>query len=72
MSRKKVSVPMQVMALRLTPDEKSRLEQIAEERRVTLSWVLREAARLYADDAVSWINDHKAVEGHDDALARSV
>jgi len=72
MSRKKVSVPMQVIALRLTAEEKSRLEQIAEERRVTLSWVLREAARLYADDAVSWIKEHKAEEGHDDALAPSV
>jgi len=28
MSRKKVSVPMQVIALRLTPEEKSRLEPI--------------------------------------------
>jgi predicted transcriptional regulator len=71
MPRKKVSVPMQVMALRLTAEEKTRLEQIAEERRVTLSWVLREAARMYADDAGRWINEHKGQEGHDDGLAPS-
>ncbi len=72
MSRKKISAPMQVIALRLTTEEKARLEQIAEERRVTLSWVLREAARLYADDAVSWIKEQKAEEGTDDGLVPSV
>ena len=46
MSRKTISVPMQVLALRLTAEEKARLQEIADKRRVTLSWVLREAARL--------------------------
>jgi predicted transcriptional regulator len=64
-SRKKVSVPMQVLALRLTPEEKARLQQIADERRVTLSWVLREAARLYAEDAGRWIEDHKKESSND-------
>jgi predicted transcriptional regulator len=69
--RKKVSGPMQVVALRLTPEEKARLEQIAEQRRVTLSWVLREGARMYADEATQWIQDHHGQEGHDDGLAPS-
>jgi predicted transcriptional regulator len=71
MSRKKISVPMQVLAIRLTAEEKARLQEIADARRVTLSWVLREAARLYADEAVSWIKEHNAQEGPNDALAPS-
>jgi predicted transcriptional regulator len=64
-SRKKISVPMQVLALRLTPEEKARLQEIADKRRVTLSWVLREAARLYAEDAGRWIDEHKKESGND-------
>jgi predicted transcriptional regulator len=67
----KISVPMQVVAVRLTPEEKARIEKIAEERRVTLSWVLREGARIYADDATKWIQEHHGQEGHDDGLAPS-
>lgn len=65
MSRKKISVPMQVLALRLTAEEKARLQEIADKRRVTLSWVLREAARLYAEDAGRWIEEHKKESGND-------
>lgn len=71
MPRKKVSVPMQVVAVRLTPEEKARIEQLAAERRVTLSWVLREGARLYADDATKWIQERRGQEGHNDGLAPS-
>jgi predicted transcriptional regulator len=46
--------PMQIVALRMTGEEKARLQEIADARRVTLSWVLREAARLYADDVARW------------------
>ena len=45
-----LSTPMKVIALRLDPDEKARLEQLAAERHVTLSHALREGARLYLDD----------------------
>jgi predicted transcriptional regulator len=69
-SREKISVPMQVLALRLTPEEKARLQEIADKRRVTLSWVLREAARLYAEDAGRWIEEHKK-ESANDGLAPS-
>jgi hypothetical protein len=65
MSRKKISVPMQVLALRLTAEEKARLQEIADRRRVTLSCVLREAARLYSEDAGRWIDEHKKESGHD-------
>jgi hypothetical protein len=50
-TKRKISKPMEIVALRLTPEERRRLEQLAEEHHVTLSWVLREGARLYADDA---------------------
>jgi predicted transcriptional regulator len=60
---------MQVLALRLTTEEEARLQEIADARRVTLSWVLREAARLYADHAGRWINEHKSKEGRHDGLA---
>jgi predicted transcriptional regulator len=70
MSRKQLSVPMQVVAVRLTPAEKARLQEIADSRRVTLSWVLREGARLYAEDAVSWIKEHSDQEGQNDGLIR--
>jgi predicted transcriptional regulator len=53
---------MQVLALRLTAEEKARLQEIADRRRVTLSWVLREAARLYAEDAGRWIEEHRPEE----------
>jgi predicted transcriptional regulator len=67
-SQKKISVPMQVLALRLTAEEKGRLQEIADARRVTLSWVLREAARMYADDAAGWMKEHQAKEGRNHAL----
>jgi predicted transcriptional regulator len=72
MSRKKISVPMQVLALRLTAEERARLQEIADARRVTLSWVLREAARMYADDAADWMKEHKAREGHDDTVVARI
>lgn len=46
-----VSKPMQLVALRLTEDERANLERLAAERDVTMSWVLREGLRLYAQDA---------------------
>jgi hypothetical protein len=49
--RRRISKPMEIVALRLTPEERDRLEELADEHHVTLSWVLREGARLYADDA---------------------
>ena len=53
----KISKPMEIVALRLTPEERERLQQIADEHHVTLSWVLREGARLYAEDAVRKLRD---------------
>lgn len=45
-----VSKPMQLLTLRLDPDEKARLEAIAAERHVTLSYAFREGARLYLEE----------------------
>jgi hypothetical protein len=55
--KKRISKPMEIVALRLTPEERQRLQEIADEHHVTLSWVLREGARLYADDAVRKLRD---------------
>jgi hypothetical protein len=46
----KISRPMKLIALRIDEEEKSRLEQLAEERDVTLSRALREGAALYLSD----------------------
>ena len=46
-----VTKPMQIIAFRWTAEEKERLEAIARERRVTVSWMIREGLRLYMGDA---------------------
>ncbi len=47
-----VSKPMLTASylLRLKPEEKRRLEQLARERDVTLAYALREGAKLYLRD----------------------
>jgi predicted DNA-binding protein len=57
MAKKKISKPMQVVALRLTEEERERLQAIADEHHVTLSWVIREGARLYAQDAADYLRE---------------
>ena len=58
MSRKKnISKPMEVVALRLTAEERERLQAIADEHHVTLSWVIREGCRLYAQDAANYLRE---------------
>lgn len=46
----KISRPMKLIALRIDEEEKARLEQLAEERDVTLSRALREGAALYLSE----------------------
>lgn len=48
----KISAPMKTASylLRLTPQEKRRLEELARERNVTLAYALREGARMYLRD----------------------
>jgi predicted transcriptional regulator len=46
-----VSKPMQLMAFRLSEEERARLEAIAQERDVTLSDAIREGLQLLAEDA---------------------
>jgi hypothetical protein len=48
-----ISKPLEVMSLRLSPEDRSNLERIARERHLTLSEVLREGLHLLAQDAVS-------------------
>jgi predicted transcriptional regulator len=45
-----LSKPMKLICLRLDEDEKARLQELAAERNLTLSYVLREGARLYLED----------------------
>jgi predicted transcriptional regulator len=54
-----LSTPMKLMALRMPEAEKRRLQELAREREVTLSYALREGARLYLEDAQRW-RDSKA------------
>jgi Ribbon-helix-helix protein, copG family. len=63
MPNNKVSKPMQVVALRLTEDERERLQKIADENDVTLSWVIRQGAKLYAEDLSTWLKERKRTEG---------
>lgn len=41
---------MKLIALRLDEEEKRRLQQLAAERHITLSYALREGARLYLEE----------------------
>lgn len=46
-----MSTPMRaVVQLRLTPEERQALHAMAEECNVTLSWAMREGARLYLQE----------------------
>jgi predicted DNA-binding protein len=47
-----VSAPLKsaTYLLRISPEDKKRLEQMAEERDITLAHALREGARLYLED----------------------
>jgi predicted transcriptional regulator len=47
---KGMSKPLEVMALRLSEDERRTLQRIAKQRRVTMSYVLREGLRMYAQE----------------------
>jgi hypothetical protein len=55
--KKRISKPMQVVALRLTEEERERLQAIADEHHVTLSWVIREGCRLYTQDAANYLRE---------------
>lgn len=44
------SKPMKIVAMRLDADEKARLEQLARERNITLSYAIREGLKLYLSD----------------------
>jgi len=48
----KISAPMRsaTFLLRLTEEEKRKLHELARERNVTLSYAMREGARLYLRD----------------------
>ena len=56
-----ISRPMKLIALRIDEEEKVRLEQLAEERDVTLSRALREGAALYLSERR--MRSHKAKGG---------
>jgi hypothetical protein len=57
MTKNKISKPMEVVALRLSAEERDRLQAIADEHHVTLSWVIREGCRLYAQDAANYLRE---------------
>jgi predicted DNA-binding protein len=61
--KKRISKPMEVVALRLTEEERERLQAIADEHHVTLSWVIREGCRLYAEDAANYLRQRAPQPG---------
>jgi hypothetical protein len=63
LSTKKISKPMRVVALRLTDEERTKLQRVADENDVTLSWVIRQGAKLYAEDLAKWLEERKRIEG---------
>lgn len=46
-----VSKPMQVVAIRFSPEEKARLEELARTQHVTFSHAVREGVKLYLAEA---------------------
>jgi hypothetical protein len=61
--KRKISKPMQVVALRFNDEDRERLQRIADQYDVTLSWVIREGAKLYADDLSKWLEERRHTEG---------
>jgi predicted transcriptional regulator len=45
-----LSKPMQMFAVRLTDEERAQLERVARERKVTLSYAIRQGLKLYLED----------------------
>jgi hypothetical protein len=45
-----ISKPLEVMSLRLSAEDRAQLQQLAADRHLTLSEVLREGLKLYAED----------------------
>ena len=58
-----ISKPMEVVAIRFTPEEKLRLQAIAKEQHVTLSHAVREGAKLYLQDARDALGSHRVDVG---------
>jgi predicted transcriptional regulator len=54
------SVPMKLVTVWLTEEEKTTLDELARERKITLSHALREGLKLYFDDARDWIEGARA------------
>ena len=53
----KISKPMKAFAVRLTEEEREILQRVADEHDVTVSWVLRQAAKFYAEDVGKWMDE---------------
>jgi predicted transcriptional regulator len=49
------SRPMKLVTVWFTEEEKARLDELARERKITVSKALREGAVLYFKDAQDWI-----------------
>ena len=59
----KISKPMQAFAVRLSEEERATLQRIADEHDVTVSWVLRQAAKFYAEDVGEWLDQRMGKGG---------
>ena len=66
-----ISTPMQVVALRMTEEERATLQKVADETGLTLSYVLRQGAKLYAQDLAKWVQEKQSTEDLGARLAQS-
>lgn len=46
-----LSEPTRIVALRMTEQERDALMRLAEDQQVTMTWLIREGLRLFAEDA---------------------
>jgi hypothetical protein len=55
----------------MTEEERAQLQKVADETGLTLSYVLRQGAKLYAQDLAKWVQEKQSTEDIGARLARS-
>jgi hypothetical protein len=53
------SRPMKLVTVWLTEEEKTTLDALARDEKITLSHAMREGLKLYFDDAKDWIEERR-------------
>ena len=63
------SRPMKLVTVWLTEDEKAKLDEYARDRKVSLSYAMREGLKLYFEDAKNFIEARRGEAGESEAPA---